>query len=252
MGCECVKSRPLSYEEELTIQTYEDSLGFSSISCSKFTQTLTEITTSPHLSRSQLEELISRTGIRSCPLGNQEHPIVKLYAWLKTGTDWSATKLVALSLVLSPGKWEKKAKIVFNSYVFRHQLEINEHVLQEWLGDICLIALKLIPEMTEGLLREENLSLEATQVANYRKKLENSLEECKTSLKTKVLGTDAKSISESEFIEKSLTLQELFSSRSLRELALSLWKRKKLPSFQGNKSQKQRTVDLILPLANHL
>lgn len=246
MGCECVKSRPLSPEEELTIQAYEDSLGFSSISCSKFTKALAEITSSPHLSRPQFEELIARTGLRNCPLGNLDHPIVKLYTWLKTGTHWSATKLIALSLVLSPGKWEKKVKIVFKAYVSRPQLEMDEAALQEWLGDICLIALKLIPEMSEGLLREENLSLEATLIANYRKKQENCLEECTNFLKSKVLEGEAKSVSESALLGKSLSLQELFSSRSLRETALSLWKGRKLPPSQTSKSQKQHAVDLIL------
>ena len=246
MGCECAKSRPISLEAEHTVQTYEDFLGFSSLSCSKFTQILGQITTSPHLSRSQLEELIARAELRACPLGNQEHPVAKLYAWLKVESHWSAAKLITLSLVLSSEKPESKVTILLNAYAAEPYLELNEDKLQEWLRDICLIALKLIPEMTEGLLQEETLVSDAAQVTNYRKKLESGMEDCIAFLTSKVMNASRKSISKSELIEKSQLIPELFSSRCLRELSLSLWKSRKLPQFQYNKSQKQHTVDTML------
>ena len=246
MGCDCSKSRPVSLEEEFSIRDFEAILGFSHISARKFFKALKEITPAPRLSRSQFLLLLSKTGLLQCDVGNQAHPLTKFYAWLKVEQFWDSTKLIALSLVLSPGTFDKKLSVVFTTYDPDYTHHLSASALESFLRDVCVISLKLLPTMAEGMLLEQGLVTQSNRVSLYRKKLEANIEETVLYLKAELLGTEGKEVSEETLREKELALKQAFVSKDLREMTINFWKFRKTNAFQHSLTQKQINVDSML------
>lgn len=246
MGCDCSKSRPASLDEEYSVRDCEDVLGFKTISARKFFKTLKEITPAPRLSKAQFSLLQTKAGLLLCDIGTQAHPLTKFYSWLKTDQFWDSTRLITLSIVLSPGSFEKKLSLVFDVYDPEYRRVLSATSLETFLRDVCLISLKLLPALAEGMLQEQGLVTLSNRLSTYRRKLEANLEETVMFLKAELMGVEETEATEEMLREKMLVLKQTFSSRDLREMSINFWKFRKTNAFQHNLTQKQINLDSML------
>lgn len=243
MGCDCSQPRALALDEEYIIRDYEATLGYQSLSTAQLCAAITALSTSECLTRMQLETLMRNTGLRSCNLGVPEQPLTKLYTWLRGDQGWEVRKLVALSLILSPDSIPDKVTVMMEVYQPHTFDVLLLDSFDQFLRDVCLISLKLLPEMTIGLLQKENQVSIASQVLIYQKKLEFSLNSCAEHLKYQLFPPFQTSVSLNSLHKKPQLLKQLFSSKEIRYLAINLWKIGKV----GVKLQKQMNVDGMVP-----
>lgn len=153
MGCYCSKAERVTLlkEAELTIQEYEESLGFSNIPVSLSISVLEKNTKKKGLTSVQLRSWLSQLGIPTTRIDTESDAVAKLFAQFIEKGRYSSRKLGILAVMLGEGSTERKAQVLFRLHYKPTEMMTSDG-LDNVVATCCDMAYVQLPKLAENEL----------------------------------------------------------------------------------------------------
>jgi Ca2+-binding EF-hand superfamily protein len=208
----CATCQRVSHEES-SISTASCQLGFDAKDVREVDNTIRKYSTDTQVNELQFKALCKMLGLTS------NAPANALYSSFRdTEGIYSRNSLIVLGVLLSQGRTDSKARILFEAYDNVHKGVISSQELSRLLGEMMNITASLLP----------NLVAEVAGVQDYALKCRNGIPEAEAELKRFLL--EGEQATRSHFVARLSELQSgcLLSASGLRAFLLTLGRLKVL------------------------
>lgn len=224
MGCYCAKADKafLLKEAEITIQEYEESLGFSYIPVNLSISVLQKNTKKKGLSPVQLCSWLSELGISTSRLDTESDSVAKLFSQFIEKGRYSSHKLGILAVMLGEGSTERKAQILFRLHYKPTEMMTSAN-LDSLVTTCCEIALVQLPKLAETELTALRDVSALLKLQKYTKNLSKLQVLIKEELMKAIQVPGVKDTREKTFVQNIVGKgAALVSSQALRDYANKL------------------------------
>ena len=221
MGCYCEKADRvcLLKEAEMTIQEYEESLGFSYIPVSLIISVLQKNTKKKGLSPVQLRSWLSELGISTNRLDIESDSVAKLFSQFLERGRYSSRKLGIMAVLLGESSTERKAQILFRLY-FKPTEMMTIAELESLVTNCCDIALVQLPKLAETELTALRDVSTLLKLQKYTKSLSKIQVLIKEELMKAIQPSGVLEMRENDFVHKIVENGAgIVSSKALRDYA---------------------------------